>query len=188
MTENSFTELALSWTGTPVQQSGKVHRCYLLPKEGGQSAPNLAAAVTAELLLQQGRALTAGALSASPCLAATIGTAECDAVVAKITKWSSCYSSGELLQQRRAVSSSSGLLQAILKPSPCSPSSSASLPPRRKARSPNPRLTTVASSASCVWSPSYPSLLFRAPPLAQWTFCNRQYLNSLYNYHGDSGR
>ena len=34
MTENSFTELALSWTGTPVQQSGKVHRCYLLPREG----------------------------------------------------------------------------------------------------------------------------------------------------------
>ena len=26
MTENSFTELALSWTGTPVQPSGKVWR------------------------------------------------------------------------------------------------------------------------------------------------------------------
>ena len=37
-----ITGLALSWTKTPVQQSGKVHRCYLLPREGGQSAPNLA--------------------------------------------------------------------------------------------------------------------------------------------------
>ena len=113
MTENSFTELALSWTGTPVQQSGKVHRCYLLPREGGQSAPNLAAApndVTeaappargsaAELLLQQGRAVTAGALSASPCLAATIGTAECEAVGAKnrhtAQEGASCYSRGGL--------------------------------------------------------------------------------------------
>ena len=25
-----------------MEQSGKVHRCYLLPREGGQSAPNLA--------------------------------------------------------------------------------------------------------------------------------------------------
>ena len=84
MTENSITELAMPWTGTPVQQSGKVHRCYLLPREGVQSAPNLAAAPndvteaappaggsTAELLIQQGRAVTAGALSASPCLDAT---------------------------------------------------------------------------------------------------------------------
>ena len=29
-----FTEPALPWTGTPVKQSGKVHRCYLLPREG----------------------------------------------------------------------------------------------------------------------------------------------------------
>ena len=28
-------ELALSWTKTPVQQSGKVHRCYLLPRGEG---------------------------------------------------------------------------------------------------------------------------------------------------------
>ena len=35
-----ITELALSWTKTPVQQSGKVHRCYLLPRRGGQYAPS----------------------------------------------------------------------------------------------------------------------------------------------------
>ena len=30
-----ITDLALSWTKTPVQQSGKLHRRYLLPREGG---------------------------------------------------------------------------------------------------------------------------------------------------------
>ena len=81
MTENSFAELALSCTGTPVQQSGKVHRCYLLPREGNLHR-------TWRPLLQQSccysrvELLQQGTLSASPCLAATIGTAEGDAVVA----------------------------------------------------------------------------------------------------------
>ena len=37
-----IAELAMSWTKAPVQQSGKVHRCYMLPRGGGQSAPSLA--------------------------------------------------------------------------------------------------------------------------------------------------
>ena len=37
-----ISDLALSWTTTFVEQTGNVHRCYLWPREGWQSAPNLA--------------------------------------------------------------------------------------------------------------------------------------------------
>ena len=96
---------------TPVQQSGKdrekctVATCCPLraicTERGGHCYS--IAAVTAGL--QQGRTLN------KHMPRPTIGTAECDAVVAKIATRSSWYNSGELLQQRRAMSSSSGLLQ-----------------------------------------------------------------------------